>query len=96
MCFGAMRLDAMRFGATRCISMRCGFGAKGCILVPCNLFWCDAASSILGYLILGAGIDTMQYQGRLDLFTGAHWAQKFGPFETGTVFWYFRCWYRHC
>ena len=51
----------------------------------CNFFWCDAASSILGYLILGAGIDTMQYQSRLDLFTGAHWAQKFGPYGTGIL-----------
>ena len=56
----------------------------------------DADSSIFGYLILGVVIDTMQYQGRSDLFTRAHWAQKFGPFGTGTGFWYFRCWYRHC
>ena len=49
------------------------------------LFWFDAASGIFGYLILGVGIDTMQYQGKLDLFTGAHWAQKFGPYGTGIL-----------
>ena len=44
------------------------------------LFWFDAAWSIFGNLILGVGIDTMQYQGKLDLFTGAHWAQKWDWF----------------